>query len=82
MRCTFAASKELDMSATEVIFLRVPSETKAIILAQVEGMNKARQIGEPEYTLQSFVLRCVNDALVIPTEKPASKRSASKGKRK
>lgn len=63
--------------ATEVIFLRVPPETKAVLQATVDGMNKSRQWGEPEHTMTSVILRCINDQLAPA---PAVERRAPKRK--
>jgi hypothetical protein len=49
--------------ATEVIYLRVDPVTKAMLVAQVEAMNKRRSPAEPEYTLQSYVMRCVEQVM-------------------
>ncbi len=49
--------------STEVIYLRVDPATKAVLLEQVVALNKVRKVSEPEYTLQSFVLRCVQQAI-------------------
>jgi hypothetical protein len=61
--------------ATEVIFLRVDPATKAMLVEQVAAMNKARTIGEPEYTLQSYVMQCVAQCL-MPEQPKAKPRKA------
>jgi hypothetical protein len=40
---------------SETMFLRVPPALKAAVVAQVDGLNKARSPGDPEHTVNSFV---------------------------
>lgn len=79
--------------ASEVIFVRCPPELKAAIELQVESLNKSRPLGDPEITVNSFVLGClwtlfdhqaVNGHEAAETKKKAAKvaKVARKARRK
>jgi hypothetical protein len=53
------SKKEESRPEHEVIFLRVPPALKEAIVAQVDGMNKARAVGEPEYTIAGWCVSCL-----------------------
>jgi hypothetical protein len=64
--------------ATEVVFVRVPAEMKAALIAQVEGQRKNRDWSRPEPTMNGLIIQYIIEGLE-PGKPAASKaRKAAK----